>query len=376
MQIASSLGLDKAAWWNLVEQIVPYYQPIYSLSERRVVGFEALARLRADGGLLLPVQFLHTLDAERSLELFYAMLAKGIALLRELEPAGGDFYVAINVDASLLLHRDFVEMIRFVLSCHDGSPERLVIEILEGEAITDVAATVRTIRRLKALGFTVALDDVGSAYASLIHIKDLPVDVLKLDQNFSRQLERRPEDLQFISSMLGLARGLDRKLVVEGVESPDVLEALRILGVEYVQGYCIARPMDGSAVAPWLEDASFPPPGPSISSMLGVYAAHLTVVEACRVLAKQPLRLRWHEDAADPHRCKIGRYFDKHGLHDTGLGRAHKQFHHALALNEGSSEAWRLAAEDLRRHLLKALRRGPGRPAKTFPPTSRDDDVL
>ena len=371
MQIACSLGQRKAASWSLVEQVVPYYQPIYSILEGRVVGFEALARLRADGRLLMPVQFLHTLDAERSLELFHAMLAKGIALLKELEPAGGGLYVAINVDASLLLHRDFVEMIRFTVACHDGSPDRLVIEILEGEAITNTAAMVKAIRRLKGLGFKVALDDVGSAYASLIHIKDLPVDVLKLDQNFSRQLERRPEDLQFISSMLGLARGLDRKLVVEGVETLDVLEALTIMGVEYVQGYCIARPMDGSAVASWLEGVSFSPPDPDPSSMLGVYAAHLTIVEACRVLANQPLRMRWHEDAADPHRCKIGRFFDKHGLHDTSFGRAHKSFHQALALDDGSSQAWRVAAEDLRQQLLRALRRGPGRSTKTSHRSSR-----
>ena len=320
-----------------------------------------MARLRADGRLLMPAQFLPTLDADGLLELFHAMLVGGVALLKELGPAGRDLYVAINVDASLLLHRDFVEIVSFTIACHDGSPERLMIEILEGEAIADVAAMVRAIRRLRALGFSVALDDVGSAYASLIHIKDLPVDVLKLDQDFSRRLDQRPEDLQFISSMLGLARGLDRRLVVEGVETADVLEALTILGVEYVQGYAVARPMDGSAVASWLEGASFPPPDVDPSSMLGVYAAHLTIVEACRVLANQPLRLRWHEDAADPHRCKIGRFFDRHGLHDTGFGRAHKRFHCSLAVDDESSQAWRAAAEDLRQHLLRALRRPPAR---------------
>ena len=91
--------------------------------------------------------------------------------------------------------------------------------------------------------------------------------------------------------------------------------------------------------------------------MLGVYAAHLTIVEACRVLANQPLRLRWHEDAIDPHRCKIGIFFDRHGLHDTDFGQAHKQFHRSLAFDEDSGQAWRAAAEDLRRHLLTVLRR-------------------
>ncbi len=358
MQAACSRNRKKTAR-SLAERIVAYFQPIYGILEGRTVGFEALARLRADGGLLMPAQFLPTLDAESSLELFHAMLVAGIALLDGLGPAGRDLYVAINVNASLLLHRDFVEIVGFTVACLDGQPDRLVIEILEGEAIADVTAMVQAIGRLKALGFSVALDDVGSAYASLIHIKDLPVDVLKLDQDFSRRLESRPEDLQFISSMLGLARALKRRLIVEGVESEDVLEALTILGVEYVQGYAIARPMDVSAVASWLEGASFPPPHADPSSMLGVYAAHLTIVEACRVLANQPLRLRWHEDAADPHRCKIGRFFDRHGLHDTSFGRAHKRFHYSLALDDESSQTWRTTAEDLRQHLLRALQQDP-----------------
>ncbi len=364
MQFACSLDRRKTASRSLAERVVAYYQPIYGILEGRVVGFEALARLRADGALLMPAEFLHTLDTENSLELFNAMLVEGIVLIEELGSAGHDLYVTINVNASLLLHRDFVEIVRFTVACHDASPDRLVIEILEGEAIADVPAMVQVIRRLKALGFSVALDDVGSAYASLIHIKDLPVDVLKLDQDFSRRLESRPEDLQFISSMLGLARALNRRLIVEGVETAAVLEALTILGVEYVQGYAIARPMEGSAVVSWLESATFPSSDAEPESMLGVYAAHLTIVEACRVLANQPLRLRWHEDAADPHRCKIGRFFDRHGLHGTGFGRAHKRFHCSLALDDESGRAWRAAAEDLRQHLLRALLRGSARSTK------------
>ena len=334
---------------------VAYFQPIYSISQGRVVGFETLARLDIEGRVLPPAQFLPALDIEASLRLLLTLLKQGIAFLHALEPEP-DLYLTINVSPSVLLHPELVEMVRFTLAASECSPDRLLIEIIEDEAIADPKATARAINELKALGIAIALDDVGSGYSSLVHIKELSVDVLKLDQSFSRQLANRPEDLQFVSSMLGLATGLGRKLIVEGVETADILEALTIIGVDYVQGYTIARPMPASAATKWLKTASLQPPSREPTSMLGVYAAHLTIVETCRVLANQPFKLRWHEEAADPHLCTIGKYLDRHCLHDTSYGRAHLRFHQSLA---GDAGAWYAAAEDLRRSLLEALHQEP-----------------
>ena len=336
---------------------MPYFQPIYDMREGRVIGFEALARgLERDGGILPPAQFLHLLDNEGLLRLFCSMLTQSIAVLQAIEPHDEKLYISVNVNASIVLREDFIEHVRFIVMSHDFEPERLVIEILEGEEIVSTQTMVSTIHRLKALGMSVALDDVGSAYASLINIKDLPVDILKLDQSFSRMLASRPEDLQFISSMIGLARGLNRKLVVEGAETLEIVEALRILGVEYAQGYALARPMAGAAVSGWLQTSALGKADPVPQTLLGVYAAHLTIAEACRVIANQPLRLRWNEEAVDPHRCIIGKYLDRRGLHETEYGLAHKHFHHSLGCTpESGSDAWGNAAEGLRKALVVAL---------------------
>ena len=352
---ASRRGADEKSF---AQMVIPHFQPIYDMREGRVVGFEALARLDAGAGLLAPAQFLHLLDTDGLLRLFCAMLAKSIVVMQGLDPSADRLYVAINVNASIVLRDDFVDLVRFIVFDHAFEPGRLVIEILEGEAIVSTQAMSHAILRLKALGISVALDDIGSAYASLSNLKDLPVDIFKLDQTFSRMLSSRPEDLQFISSMIGLARGLNRKLVVEGAETPEIVEALRIIGVEYAQGYALARPMVGAAIRGWLQTSSIQKAESTPHTLLGVYAAHLGIAEACRVLAKQPLRLRWHDDAIDPHRCIIGKYLDRHGLHETAYGHAHKRFHRVLGrTREGGTHAWEKAAEELRQALLIALRR-------------------
>lgn len=342
---------------SLFERVVPYFQPIFGTSLGQIVGFEALARLKEGDRLLAPSEFADLLSGPGSLELFSVMLTKSLLVLGRLSAVSNGAYVSVNLGASLLLHPNLLDLLRFVTSDHDLAATPLVIEILEGEAFLDTASMLSVIEDIKRLGIAVALDDVGSAYASLLQIKDLPVDIVKLDQSFSRTLESRPEDLQFITSMLALARGLGRKLVVEGVETANILEALTIIGVDHVQGYAISRPMPEEAIAGWLRTSLPGKRDCQPQSMFGVYAAHLNIVEACRVLANQPLRMSWHADAFDPHRCAIGKFFDRHGLHDTVYGFAHKRFHRSLACDDCSDAGWRSTAEELRLSLLTELMR-------------------
>ena len=335
---------DQPADTSRYKAIVPLFQPIYALGRGRVVGFEALARLADGEALLTPAQFLPSLDGEELLQLFRAMLTGSLAFLHALDPCDS-LYVTVNVNVSLVQQESFVDLVGFILDEHGCEPGRLVLEILESEAIESVETMARSIHRLRSLGVGVALDDVGSAYASLTHIKDLPVNIVKLDQSFSRLLASRPTDLHFVASMVNLARRLNRTLVVEGAETPEVVDALRMIGVEYAQGYALGRPMPASAVSPWLGTSDIRPAVRGPCTLLGAYAAHLTIAEACHTFARQPLPMRWREGANDPHRCGIGRYFDAIGLHDTEFGLAHKRFHYKLCPEEPVSGALTAASE-------------------------------
>ena len=349
-----------------VPAIVPIFQPVLCLRSGRIVGIEALARLKSGGTLLTPDRFLPAKDDEAGLlALFCAMLAKSVDAIVRMNLSDRDIYMSINVNAGLILRADFYDIVQFTLVDRDFDPRKLVFEILEGEAIDDLAEMSRALERLKVLGIRFALDDVGSAYASLMNIKDLPVDILKLDQAFSRKLEQRPHDLQFVMSLLGLARGLDKTLVVEGVETQAIVDALAILGVGYIQGHAFCRPLPEAKLKQFLKTWKAETASKTPRSLLGTYASHLNVVETCRLLGNQPLQIQWKEEAKNPHSCEIGKYFDQAGLHETAFGVAHKQFHQVMSVYESEPKMWEAAAEAFRCALVGAIME-----------QTTDDDVL
>ena len=334
------------------------FQPIEDLHTGRVAGFESLARLVRGDQLLSPAAFMADLSQDDLAALFRAMLSQAIALHKGLAGDGTGPYVTVNVEAPLVLADGFLDLLRDALDRHDFAPSgTLVLELVEGYATTDFARMSERLNAIRAMGIHIALDDIGSAYSSLITLRDLPVDIMKLDRSFARRLGQRPQDLHFVLSLQGLAHSIGKRLVVEGVETADIHDALRVLGVDLGQGYAIARPMPAEAVAPWLagHPGAARSPAHTPTTLLGAYAGHLRVVEACRTLMSQPLPVAWQEASKDPHACKIGLYFDRHGLHETRFGLAHKRFHEVMALYEAEPALWRSGAEGFRRELEAAL---------------------
>ncbi len=329
--------------------VVPYFQPIERLSDGVVVGFEALARLRSGDRLMSPAEFLPNLSTEETRQLFSVMLDQALRLPSSLGAAGRDVYVTVNVEASLFMSDGFPDVVARSLARHAPfRPGSLVLELLEGEAVADPCALAAALEAVRALGVTLALDDIGSAYSSLQNLRSLPVDVVKLDQCFARGLRDRPFDLHFVLSMQGLAHALGKRLIVEGVETIEILDALRVLGVEFGQGYGIARPMPADAVPAWLDRHVTRPVTLIPQTLLGAYSGHLRVVETCRVLMGQPLPIEWKSASKDAHACGIGRYFDACGTHDGPCGLAHKRFHEVMASYATDPAAWRAGADGFR----------------------------
>lgn len=338
-----------------LESIEPFFQPIVDLRHGRVSGFEALARLRRGGATMPTAAFLTRMPSNERLGLFSVMLDRSLAALTTILPASSDLYVSINVERFLFVADSFFEILETALAAHAYPGSRLVLEILEGEQIEDEAAMIRSLERVRGLGVRVALDDIGTAHASLFNIKTLPVDILKLDQSFARGLTRNPHDLQFILSMLSLARGLGKSLVVEGVETAAILDAMMILGIEYTQGYAIARPMEAGHLPAWLAAFEVPVATRAPCSLLGAFASHLTVVETCRILVNQPLPILWKEESKNPDACEIGRYFNRCGLHDTPFGLAHKQFHRVMTCYGTDYPLWKSGADGFGDSLASAI---------------------
>ena len=349
--------------------VLNHYQPIVSLSSGRVIGVEALGRLEQDGRVLAPATFLDSFTVQDFDDLLFLSLRLGLATLALCDGTHPGLCLSMNVIPAVLTRDRFSRRLMDVLNAGGVDPGRITLEILEGDQFLNIAQAAAEMRVLRAHGVRIALDDVGSAYSSLMRLRELPVDVIKLDQAFVRNLLQQPDNMQFVASMISLARGLRKGLVVEGVERAEILNALQVLGVDAAQGYAIARPMPALALRSWLADHIVVRSTQTPTSLLGVYASHLMIAEACRMLTNQTMNLTFPPSIHDPHACQIGRYLDRTGEHETPYGMAHKRFHATIITRDTDLAAWDEATESFRAALEAEIVRQAGAP-EPAPPSS------
>src|SRR6204780_1235270 len=226
-------------------EISLYYQP-QALSRQAVgngeiVGFEALARWRHPmRGFVPPSDFIPL--AEES-GLIFEM---GQWILREACREAASWpvplQVAVNLSPAQFLHGDLVSLVHSILLETGLTPGRLELEITEGVLIEDFDRGVALLRRLKALGVRVSMDDFGSGYSSLSYLQAFPFDKIKIDRAFVMNLGRTPQSAAIVRAVIGLGHGLEMSIVAEGVETQEQLSFLAEQGCDAVQGYFIGKP--------------------------------------------------------------------------------------------------------------------------------------
>ena len=335
--------------------VLNHYQPIVNLRSGQVTGVEALGRLEQDGRVLMPATFLDSFTVPDLDDLLFRSLRLGLAMLATCGATHPKLRLGMNVTPAVLTRDRFSRRFMDVLREGRIDPGRMTIEILEGDQFLNIEHAAAELRVLRGHGVQIALDDVGSAYSSLMRLRELPVDSIKLDQAFVRNMLQQPNDLQFVASMISLASGLRKRLVVEGAETAEIVDALQVLGVDAAQGYAIARPMPVAALRDWLAGHAVVKSTGTPTSLLGVYAAHLMIADAFRVVSNQTVSFTLPASIHDPHACTIGRYLDRIGEHETPYGVAHKHFHAAILTRETDAAAWDQAAEDFRTTLEEAI---------------------
>jgi len=276
------------------EALEVWYQPIIEGEEGRVVGVEALARLvDHEGQVLSPAQFLPHLPLAEIQQLSWMVLTRALEDLEKLEQSGWPLWFSFNVPAE--------SFTQYCMPCLRGSlantrlsPERITIEILEGGDFLDQSVAIEVLQEIRQMGIHLALDDVGTAYASLQRLHDLPVNKIKVDQHFVRGLEEHPQDLHFIRILQDLAIETGLEMVVEGVETAEILDALVSLGVSQLQGYAIARPMPLPQLLRYLENpirAQVTRPATLLGFYAGIMATHTLIKRTLQPLGRQVLIL-------------------------------------------------------------------------------------
>jgi diguanylate cyclase (GGDEF)-like protein len=247
-------------------QLFVVYQPKAALADRHIDGFEALVRWHHPTfGQVFPDEFIPLAERTSVIgELTVFVLGEALAEAARWRQQGHDWSVAVNVAMRNLLDDDFVNVVSRALAASGCPPHKLTLEITETSVMSDTARTIEVLRRLAALGVRLSVDDFGTGYSSLSYLQQLPVEEIKIDQFFVREMATDSSAEAIVRSVLDLARNLNLRVVAEGVEDGVLWERLHDLHCEIAQGYHLARPMLPGDVEEWarLWDATEPAPLP------------------------------------------------------------------------------------------------------------------
>ncbi len=317
-----------------------HYQPVVDLQTGQVSGIEALARLADNDNLLLsPADFIPQLNAADLVALTDQVIKQSIQDLHRLDKAGFRLNVGINFEPTTLADPKAMQELRRHIETSGLDPRRFVLELLERADTLSLIASQEALIHFKTCGARVALDDVGSAYSSLLRVKELPVDTIKLDRSFLIGLEQHPKELRFLMNLVHLAQALGLDLVAEGVESSASGDALAALGVRLAQGYSIARPMALEDLLKWLKRYK-PAPWTRPTSVLGAVALQLRELDATgRILEQRPSFLQYLLARDADWEREIGSGIPVADSRTSKLASAHRAWHETMtALSTHSPE--------------------------------------
>ncbi|MDZ7805185.1 EAL domain-containing protein [Thiohalophilus sp.] len=245
-------------------QLVLYYQPQFSLRNQAVTGLEALVRWKhPQRGLVPPDKFIPVAE-ETGLIIALGgwVIQQALADLRRWRALGLEVArLAINLSARQLFHTQTHDILQQSLEGDPDSAHILELEITESGVMQDPEQAVQTLNAFKELGVSVAIDDFGTGYSSLAYLKRFPIDVLKIDRSFVRDITVDDDDAAIVRTILAMAQALNLQVIAEGVESESQLKLLAALGCSEGQGYYYARPMPGEALEAFLHDNAPASPG-------------------------------------------------------------------------------------------------------------------
>lgn len=232
-----------------------FYQPIVSMADGKVRGFEALLRwFKTDGGIILPGEFIGVAE-ETGLIVSIGewALHEACRFNKELVDAGyTDMVISVNMSVAQLRWKNMLGIIKSALE-HSGLPPHLLeVEVTESLFIESLDAAIDVLNAIRELGVHVSLDDFGTGYSSLVHLLKLPIGTLKIDRLFIREIAAEGDENAMIPAIIDLAHKLKLEVIAEGVETGAQLEKLMRNRCDYYQGYYLSKPVKGEEVLPFL----------------------------------------------------------------------------------------------------------------------------
>lgn len=235
-------------------QLVLHYQPQWDVQQRRLAGFEALVRWQhPERGLLPPSEFVAFAESRGLIALIGRWVMRAACRqMRQWQALGlPPVPVAVNMSALEFRQTDLLQQVQTLLHEEQIAPQWLEIELTETTLMRQSDSVLHTLQGLKRLGVRLAIDDFGTGYSSLSYLRRYPLDKLKIDRSFLREVPGNASDVSLVTAILQMARSLQLRTVAEGVENAQQQALLEQLGCDIIQGFYFARPMTAEACTHW-----------------------------------------------------------------------------------------------------------------------------
>lgn len=247
-----SLMMDLRA--AIGDQLLLYYQPIISLSDKSVQGFEALVRWQHPvHGMLFPDEFIPLIELTDVIDpLTWWVIETAIKQLQQWQLQGLDYSLSVNVSTRNIADDSFTYRLSRLLRKYKVDSRKLEMEITESTLMADPVKGHSVLTAMAAMGIRFAIDDFGTGYSSLAYLKSLPVNTLKIDRTFISQMLESSQDEVIVNSTIQLAHNLGMNVTAEGIENGLLLEELAKLGCDHGQGFFICRPMPLADLKSWV----------------------------------------------------------------------------------------------------------------------------
>lgn len=238
-------------------QFVLHYQPQVDILSEKVVGFEALIRWQhPTRGLISPAEFIPVAEEEDLIIQMSEWVIASVVQQQRMWHKGGFAPTAVSINLSGLHFRQhhIAGHIKALVYEQGGNPQDIELELTESGLMNDASTTIATLRELKEFGFRLAIDDFGTGYSSLAYLQRFPLDTLKIDRAFVKDLKLGTVDSPIVRAIIGMGRALKLHVVAEGVETRDELAFLRMQGCAAYQGYLFSKPVPANQLQHLLRD--------------------------------------------------------------------------------------------------------------------------
>ena len=233
------------------EEFILHYQPYWDITTKKMVGMEALVRWQSkDKGLVPPGKFIPVLeDTGMIIEVGEWILREAMRQVKEWQDNGYPV-VPVSVNMSLVQFRqkDLAEMVKRIMGECGFYPSLLTLEITESAFMQDIEFTKSVLTAMKEIGCSVSIDDFGTGYSSLAYLKRFPIDNLKIDISFIREMVKDPDSASIVMAIINMAHTLNLKTIAEGIETEEQWNFLRLLRCDMGQGFYLSKPLPAEDV--------------------------------------------------------------------------------------------------------------------------------